>query len=200
MSVTIGTIGAGAAVVGPNSGPIAAAVVLTVGGAVVVEAVRIREAGAPRRPSYEVVALSAFSVLAAAGLGTLIGAAAGWVCLLALITCPGFFTAARNVLLSTRTATSQTGLVVGGAAPTLFLPAHGALPSMSTAELCSAWERSCLALMRLHRSGATHAQLQVVLARQHYLDELESRNPPGFARWLGRGAEALDSPSRYLLS
>jgi hypothetical protein len=66
---------------------------------------------------------------------------------------------------------------------------------LTTAELCRQWQDSYEALR-----GATtaRAQLRIVEARQHYLDELERRHPRGLSAWLGDGASAAGDPSQFL--
>lgn len=60
--------------------------------------------------------------------------------------------------------------------------------AMTVAELCLAWRSSFLALGRLRHDRDTVQRGQVVASRQQYLDELEARDPAGFARWLAEGA------------
>ncbi|MGW6281307.1 hypothetical protein [Kribbella sp. NPDC055071] len=67
--------------------------------------------------------------------------------------------------------------------------------ALTTAELCRRWQESYEALR-----GATTAaaRLRIVEARQHYLDELERRDPRGLSAWLERNASAAGDPSRFL--
>jgi hypothetical protein len=72
--------------------------------------------------------------------------------------------------------------------------------SMTLSELCLAWQASFLALSGL-RDGRDSAQRALLVNnRQQYLDELETRDPAGFARWLAAGAGPGSDPSRYLKS
>lgn len=66
---------------------------------------------------------------------------------------------------------------------------------LTTAELCRQWQESYETLR-----GATTAaaRLRIVEARQHYLDELERRDPIGLTAWLGANASAAGDPSRFL--
>lgn len=66
---------------------------------------------------------------------------------------------------------------------------------LSTQELCLAWRRSYIALLDL---PAGYARDEVVRVRKDLLDELERRDPAGFARWLETGARAGSDPGRYL--
>ncbi len=67
--------------------------------------------------------------------------------------------------------------------------------AMTLDELCRAWTASHQALLR-PRDVAAHGRL--VDARQHYLDEMERRDPDAFNLWLHAGAHAVSDPSRYL--
>ncbi|MGY4768734.1 hypothetical protein ACXC9Q_17625 [Kribbella sp. CWNU-51] len=66
---------------------------------------------------------------------------------------------------------------------------------LTTAELCRQWQESYEAL-RVATTAA--ARLRIVEARQHYLDELERRDPIGLTAWLGASASAAGDPSRFL--
>jgi antibiotic biosynthesis monooxygenase (ABM) superfamily enzyme len=67
--------------------------------------------------------------------------------------------------------------------------------ALTTAELCRRWQESYEAL----RDATTAAaRLRIVEARQHYLDELERRDPHGLSAWLERNASAAGDPSRFL--
>jgi len=72
---------------------------------------------------------------------------------------------------------------------------QAAVSALSTSEVCLAWRRSYLELMRATDDPARQA---VVRLRREYLDELERRDREGFARWLGSGARAGSDPQRYL--
>lgn len=80
-----------------------------------------------------------------------------------------------------------------------FLATHGALPTLTTAEICAAWSHSTDVLARLQVSGTVQAQARVVSTRRQYLDELERRDPSGFAGWLRLGARCAGDPTPYLL-
>jgi hypothetical protein len=67
--------------------------------------------------------------------------------------------------------------------------------ALTTAELCRRWQDSYEAL----RDATTApARLRIVEARQHYLDELERRDPSGLNAWLGGNATAAGDPSQFL--
>ena len=67
--------------------------------------------------------------------------------------------------------------------------------SLSTQQLCLAWQRTYFALLDLP-AGPPHSE--VVALRGRLLDEIERRDPPGFTRWLGTDARASSNPGRYL--
>jgi hypothetical protein len=75
------------------------------------------------------------------------------------------------------------------------LPGRRRSAALTTAELCRRWQDSYEAL----RDATTAAaRLRIVEARQHYLDELERRDPHGLNAWLGRNASAAGDPSQFL--
>lgn len=82
--------------------------------------------------------------------------------------------------------------------PPVYLPSAALLRTVTDAELCSAWRISFLTLQRHQSSSDIEAQDRLIELRQHYLDELERRNPAGFRRWLYTGARPASDPSRYL--
>jgi hypothetical protein len=68
-------------------------------------------------------------------------------------------------------------------------------PAKTDEELCRDWCASYRAL------GATYSGrkfIRIVEERGGYLDELERRNPAGFAAWLASGATAADNPLPYM--
>lgn len=87
----------------------------------------------------------------------------------------------------------------GSPAPTpvlLSMPWSVPMPaSLTTAQLCVAWQRSYFVLLSLPVDGARG---EVVAFRGRLLDEIESRDPDGFTRWLDTGARASSDPGRYL--
>lgn len=66
---------------------------------------------------------------------------------------------------------------------------------MSIAQLCLAWQRTYFVLLDL---PAGPLRAAVVHLRGVLLDEIERRDPDGFARWLETGARAGSDPRRYL--
>ena len=88
--------------------------------------------------------------------------------------------------ITTSTALSEPDDVAGD------LPVE----ELDDAAVCLAWRTSYLALQRLSSSAS---RLRLVQRRQHCLDELERRNPNGFAAWLASGARAAGDPSKYIL-
>jgi hypothetical protein len=75
------------------------------------------------------------------------------------------------------------------AAPTV------ALEDLTTPALCAAWQRSYFAMLEVPAGPDRYATLRM---RERLLDELELRDPAGFARWLHCGARAGSDPGRYL--
>jgi hypothetical protein len=57
------------------------------------------------------------------------------------------------------------------------------------------WLWTSAALARTHGAAARHA---LVDRRREALDELERRDPAGFARWLAEGATVDSDPARYV--
>lgn len=68
---------------------------------------------------------------------------------------------------------------------------------MSIAELCLAWRRSYPALTS--HVGGSDGWASVVELRRSVLDELERRDPSGFARWIAT-ARAASDPGRFIPS
>ena len=77
------------------------------------------------------------------------------------------------------------------------LPSN-ALAEISDRELCLAWRVSFVLLQHLREIRHIQAQCRVVGLRQLDLDEMERRQPQGFARWLPAGARPASDPCRYL--
>lgn len=77
----------------------------------------------------------------------------------------------------------------------VVVPHPALLGATGTAELCVAWRRSHGVV-----AGAADPLTLAACAelRRSYLDELERRDPEGFARWIGSGARAGGDPGRYL--
>lgn len=69
------------------------------------------------------------------------------------------------------------------------------IDEMSTHELCLAWRRSYVVLMTC--AGTSADRTPVVELRRCYLDELERRDPSGFARWVTT-ARAASDPGRFI--
>ena len=69
------------------------------------------------------------------------------------------------------------------------------LDELTDEQLCRGWRASYAALRR--QSSALHVTATVA-ERQRYLDEIERRNPSGFAAWLASGARAPGNPLPYL--
>lgn len=74
-------------------------------------------------------------------------------------------------------------------------PEQQQLRELTTEQLCRQWRAS-----HFLPASALGLAEQAALAqlRQGYLDELERRDPAGFASWLAAGARAGSDPRRYL--
>jgi hypothetical protein len=66
--------------------------------------------------------------------------------------------------------------------------------SLDNDELCRTWRHSFVVLDKAEPGE----RLPIVQLRQACLDELQRRDPSGFARWIGAGARAASDPGRYL--
>jgi hypothetical protein len=66
---------------------------------------------------------------------------------------------------------------------------------LSVEELGREWLRTSAALSQVR---GPMAQQALVERRREALDELERRNPAGFARWLAEGATVTSDPARYV--
>jgi hypothetical protein len=90
------------------------------------------------------------------------------------------------------------GTVQSGGPPSAVVPPAPALPpaaAMPVPELSREWRRTAAAL----ESAVDPAErARVVRRRGEVLDELERRDPAGFARWLAAGASADTFPVRPL--
>ncbi len=68
---------------------------------------------------------------------------------------------------------------------------------LSNEALCRCWRMSYAALHH-DPSTPTPDALHLARTRERYLDELERRDPRGFARWLSSGARAGSDPAKFL--
>jgi hypothetical protein len=66
---------------------------------------------------------------------------------------------------------------------------------LSDDALCRGWRTSFVVLQ--HTSSVT-GRLRIARMRQRYLDEIERRDPQGFAQWFSSGARAGSDPSKFL--
>jgi hypothetical protein len=66
---------------------------------------------------------------------------------------------------------------------------------MATSDLGSEWLRTTSALARQLGSGERQ---DIIRRRQETLDELERRDPGGFARWLAAGSAAGSDPAAFV--
>lgn len=82
-----------------------------------------------------------------------------------------------------------------GALPDTPRPALPPVATASVEELGREWQRTASVLETVVDPAV---RAQVVRRRGEVLDELERRDPAGFARWLVSGASVDGSPARYL--
>lgn len=73
------------------------------------------------------------------------------------------------------------------------MPDADGTPQLSA--LCQAWADS---YVRLGKTTTGAQRVQLVAYRHQLLDEIERRDPEGFARWLRTASTAGGSPSSYL--
>jgi hypothetical protein len=168
------------------------------------------DAAAGRRAGLVAGAGTTGGLLALIGLVVLLGAAAGTLLLLALVVvglvwtrrrtrsaaaAPGDPRAARP-----RGATSGDDPSPRGRAPQVAEPAPGT-PSpdpadLTAPQLCAVWQRTYFALLDLPVGASREA---VADLRGRLLDEMERRDPDGFARWLEAGPRAGSNPGPFLM-
>jgi hypothetical protein len=116
--------------------------------------------------------------------------------------------AAGGAALWPRRSRPATGLLLRIAQPAVppaadpsphpaALPAFAPSPAgLSTEQLCRAWQHSYFALLDL---PADAARTDVVRLREQLLDEIERRDPVGFARWIDTDARPGNNPGRYVV-
>jgi len=164
-----------------------------------------------RRP-MRLAVLGAFTVLAAGGLADTLGVAGLALAVMVLATAPPVVEAVRRRLLQATTpGRDDTDPVepVGAVGPRQAGNHRGhrtvdpedppvnapALTELDDAGLCLAWRRSFVALQR---AATPSCRADIVVLRVRLLDEMERRNPSGFALWLASGARAASDPTRYI--
>ncbi|MEU2350757.1 hypothetical protein [Modestobacter sp. NPDC049651] len=162
--------------------------------------------------AWRAVAWTVGGLLVVCGAGALAGPGAAALAVLLLL---GALTARPLLARSRRGPTAPGSRVVpfpGPATgrPTGPVPAHGSRPAagplaaaggpgwaadLTVAELGRAWVRSSAALAATRDPAA---RIRLVARRQQALDELERRDPEGFARWLAAGATIDSDPSGWV--
>lgn len=75
------------------------------------------------------------------------------------------------------------------------VPVTPSFASLTDSELCWRWRTSFAALQH---SASPSERARLIETRAALLDELASRDPAGFARWIDSGARAASDPSRFL--
>lgn len=161
-------------------------------------------AKAPQRTRARVIARCAVRASAATGavvgFAVLLGVGAVLLLIVVLASSPSAVSIYGRWLLSLPTLSpAQLDKMVGSlgyANPdyVTFQPSSGA-QAFTDAELCQSWRDS----HTVFSHQASPAQMAATAAeRQTCLDELERRNPNGFAAWLALGAWASGNPLPYL--
>jgi hypothetical protein len=166
-----------------------------------------------RRP-VRLAVMGAFTVLAAGGLADTLGVTGLAFAAAVLASAPPVVEAVRRRLLPAaptgRDGTDPLETAAGPADPGQDGPGHRghrpaepepsqvnapALAELDDAGLCLAWRRSFVALQR---AATPTCRADIVVLRVRLLDEMERRNPSGFALWLASGARAASDPTRYI--
>jgi hypothetical protein len=138
-------------------------------------------------------AISAMALfLAVAGMGATVGPVAA-VCLVVLLLA-GAGWAAWRVHRGLGTVTGAAPAAPSVPAPVRSRPVVPVV-ELSVGELCVAWRRS---YGELQRVTDEETRQEITRRRRDCLDELERRDPVGFARWLASGARAGSDPQRYM--
>ncbi len=109
---------------------------------------------------------------------------------------PGLWHSVHDLLLhAARPPEPRAPAPVPTVAP-VALPVLGPNPaSLTTAQLCLAWQRTYFALLDL---PADATRTEVVRLREQLLDEIERRDPAGFTRWIGTGARPGSNPGPFV--
>jgi len=162
------------------------------------------DAQGPPRARARVIANYALVVGAAVGavigFAVLLGAGVFLLVIVVLASSPWAVSAYGGWLLSVPTpSAAQVDTIaraLGDASPEYltFQPSLD-VDALTDEELCQGWRASYTVLQ--HQSSATQ-MAATVAQRQSYLDELERRDPRGFAAWLASGARAPGSPLPYM--
>ncbi len=126
-----------------------------------------------------------------------------WVLVLGLTTAPVRRLWMLRRLRTTPAPPGPTPLPTGLDGPLVdVVPAETDLSTLSpdvsrlaTDELCLAWRRSYVHLVR---TGLTPAMTAIVHRRQSILDELDRRDPDGLGLWLASNPRAAGNPWPYL--
>jgi len=130
------------------------------------------------------------AVLALIGASAVLGEALGFVILIAIIA--GW----AAVILRRRRDPAAGQVAVVADAGHHIADRDWADPSVMTMEqLCLVWRQSYAWLLK---TPPGQGRERLVRMRSSVLDEMESRDADGFARWLQDGARAASDPSRYL--
>lgn len=194
VACTVGGLSAVVAVMSTNPGVLVSAVVLSA----FVTGIGAHLVHQERAESSERAALvTHVAVGGAAGLGT-----AGLVALLG----PGWIlvdvalVASSPLVLGLLRRLASKPTQVGTPSPPASADTVVPVPtgSMTGTELCRAWRTSSTVLQRLHGGADVTRQAELVQSRQHYLDEMERRDPSGFLRWLEADARPGSDPSKYV--
>jgi hypothetical protein len=129
-------------------------------------------------------------LVVAVGLGVLIGAAV--LLITALFTAKSPPVVGMVARRRPRKSTSSADAL----ARAMLSAAELAVAELSDVELCARWTAS----WELLRTGTPAQRLVYVQARQHYLDELERRDPAGLRAWLESSASPAGDPRPFISS
>jgi len=162
------------------------------------------DATGPRRAHPRVIAQNALiagaAIGAVVGFAVLLGTGVLLLLILALASSPYVVRNFGRWLLSvptpstTQLDTMARALAYANPEYLTFQPSS-AVDTLTDEELCQSWRASYQELQ--HQSSAAQ-KAATVAERQSYLDELQRRNPAGFAAWLASGARAPGNPLPYL--
>ena len=149
----------------------------------------------PRQAGFEAacraVGWTVGGLLVVSGAGAVAGAGAA-----GLVVLVGAAALVVRAVLARRRG-RQPSTVVPFPGPSGSTAGPGWPADLTVAELGRAWVRSSAALSAT-RDPVARARL--VSRRQQALDELERRDPDGFARWLAAGATIDSDPARWVAS
>jgi hypothetical protein len=142
--------------------------------------------------AWKAAAATAAVIFLVTGLVVLAGGA-GAAVVISLAVVTGGVRWLRTVWMPRRARARTTDAVPGTGSPA---PAwQPPVSLMSTPDLGSEWLRTTAAVVR---SVGPSERQDIIRRRQETLDELERRDPGGFARWLAAGPGAGSDPAAFV--